>query len=797
VKLAWTDATGMTATGVRVLRAQTGKPGYATLADLPLGTAEYTDATGVGGIAYTYAVAYVNSFEGKTVAGPTVTAACTPWQSLMSYKKQVIANKAVDDFVKVFDGNLNTQSSTGNNGPILGVQFTEPVIFGASRISAIGWAAGMGRIDDVKILGGHAGQSVMLSGSTITTISGTTKLAQTASPRDENWFGVASGNTTLTWDCLVLQKDGEWSWYGDLREVEFYGAVPTLKVAAENKVSEAAPTVAPVLSANAGTLSWSGEPNETVAVVIYRARMAEGPYRKIAEVAAGVGTYTDTEASTAVQYHYRAAFVTEYHGVNLEGVQSAAAASTKPVAVESVLLTENGTTSKTYGYPVKYEGPNAYPLSDADKPFDGDLATLPSWWNGGDYGKNQYVGFNFNERVKITKAKMTVRRDTSNGTWNKVRVNASADLAVPKAGADGNYNFPNNHGSSVSWGGAFASTAVTTLATMGEMTDNQVWENAALSTDWTRCAYVWGPADLAKGWFANIRELELWGYTEAMWQTAQPKTVVQPVENVTARMDDTTLTLNWTLANAAATAITVKRRVSGGAWTQVAVLAGTATTLTTDAVAIGRYNEYRLEVSDGNETVWAANDFAVCPLLNKGTRTALGCTTTSAWDFLAVDSASEFSATFDLAGSSAAALGLTAGTGNGKYCNLVVRRASDGAESVMIQRHWVYGNTVGFYAYDAGNPTSGYSYNIAWTAEGNGSTRFKIRKIGSTYRLKTGTADGTLADAVAYSFVGAEPIGTGSCEVGVRIADPNLATLSQIAPIKVRVSYPGMTILIR
>ena len=314
-KLEWANASGVTATGIRVLRAQTGKPGYATVADLPLGTTEYTDASAVGGVAYTYAVAYVNSFEGTTVAGPAATATCTPWQSLMPYKAQVISNKAVDDFAKVFDGDLATQSSTANYGPVFGLQFTEPVVFGASRWSAIGWAAGMGRIDDVKISGGAEG-AVTLSGSTITGTSSLTLLALTGSPRNADWFEVTSEDTSSAWLYLLLSRSGEW--YGDLREVEFYGAVASLKTEALAKTSEAEASVAPVLSASAGTLSWANEPNETVAVVFYRSRMAEGPYARVGEVAPGVGTFTDAAASTGVEYHYRAAFVTEYHGANLE-----------------------------------------------------------------------------------------------------------------------------------------------------------------------------------------------------------------------------------------------------------------------------------------------------------------------------------------------------------------------------------------------------------------------------------------------------------------------------------------------
>ena len=608
-KLEWANASGVTATGIRVLRAQTGKAGYATVADLPLGTTEYTDTSAVGGVAYTYAVAYVNSFEGTTVAGPVATATCTPWQSLMPYKRQVIStkysgNSYLTEYAKAFDGSLDTVCGNGFYGPVFGLQFTEPVIFGASRISAIAWAASdtYHRLDGMKLSGGGH-DSIALSGGDITAHSGLTQLAQADSPRGSDWFALESGNTSQSWEFLVFSKSGEW--YGEFREVEFYGAVASLKAAALAKASEAEASVAPVLSANTGTLSWANEPNETVAVVFYRARMAEGPYARVGEVAPGVQTFTDAGAVPGVAYFYRAAFVTEYQGVNLEGVLSDAVANTKPI-------------------------------------------------QGGE----------------------------------------------------------------------------------------------------------------------------------------EPQAVVMPVENVAARMDDETLTLTWTLANDAATAITVKHRVCGGAWDVVATLAGDATTLVTDAVEIGRYNEYRFEVSDGSETVWSASDFAVCPLLNKGTRTAIGCTKTAAWDYITAESGSAFTAIYELAGSSPTTLGLTSGTGEGKNINLFLRKTLGGTPAVNVQRHFVYGNTIGLYAYDAAAAQAGYNFvmPLPWTAENNASTRFKFEKKEKTYRLQTAAATGDWTDAASYTFVGDDPLGRGPFLVGVQIGDPNLTTLSQIAPIAIKIN---------
>ena len=516
---------------------------------------------------------------------------------------------------------------------------------------------------------------------------------------------------------------------------------------------------------------------------------------RIAEVAPGVGTFTDSEASTDIRYYYRAAFVTEYHGVNLEGVLSDAVASTKPIAVQSVLLTENGAAAKSYGYAVKRAG--GVPLSDAEKAFDGSISTCPLWYEAAaGYGKNLYIGYNFNEPVKITKAKVVAFKNANN-TWNRVSLRVSPDLAYLQSPGDTSYLFPNSDANALSWGGAFTPTACTVLKTFdGTVADQQVWEQDGLYTDWTKCAYLWGMAYDA--WWAAVRELELWGYTESMWEAAQPKTVVQPVENVAARMDDTTLTLTWALANAAATSITVKHRISGGAWATIATLAGDATTLTTDNVEIGRYNEYRFEVGDGRETVWATDNFAVCPLLSQGTRTAIGCTTTTAWDYITVDSAAAFSATFKLAGSNAASLGLTAGIGAGNAVNLIVRKTIDGTPAVNVQRHWVYGNTVGFYAYDAAAAQSGSAYVTPWTAEGDGSTRFKFVKTDKTYQLMKAVAGGTWTEAASYTFVGDEPVGRGPCLVGVNIGDPNLATLPQIAPVSLKANpRHGIMVVIR
>ena len=772
-KLEWANAAEVTATGIRVLRAQTGKPGYAVVADLPLGTTEYTDTSAVGGVDYTYAVAYINSFEGKTVAGPAATAACTPWQSLMPYKKQVISSIAPDNFEKVFDGNPSTGvANTNHEHPMLGVQFTEPVLFGVLRCSAMAWAttAENGhRLDGVGVYGGREGD-VTLSGSVITSRS-VTKLGTFGAPRDANWFEVASTDCLSDdWLYLLVYKYG---WHGELNEVEFYGAVKSLKDAALAKKSEAVTTVIPSLAANAGTISWTGEPNETVAVVIYRSRMADGTYVKIGEVAPGIRTFTDKESSAEVRYFYKVAFVTEYQGVNLEGARSAAAETVKPIVIESVLLTENGTdpAAKTYGYAVKRAGDA--PVSDAEKVFDGSTSNSV-FWDGATkwWGKNLYLGYNFNEPVKITKAKVVAFRYGSS-TWNGVTLRVSSDPSSLQNTGNSNCVFPDSQS--------------VVLKTFGWMESDQVWEDGTLATDWTRCAYLCGAPEIY--WCGAVREFEIWGYTESMWKAVQPKTVVQPVENIVARMDDARLTLNWTLANNAATQITVKQRVSGGAWSEIAVLPGDATSFVTEEVKIGRYNEFRLEVSDGTETVWGEKDFAICPLLTKGSRTAIGCTTTSAYDYLNVGQApGGFMASVEF-GNTSASVGITPGDGNGSI-NFVIRKDLNTSAPVTLQRHFFWGDALGFYVYDP-------NYAIHWS--GHTATRFRITKsAGKTYQLSYATADGAWEHALPYTFVGDDRIGNGPCLVGVTVNDPNLATLPQIAPCTVKVLVRrGMAVIIR
>ena len=46
----------------------------------------------------------------------------------------------------------------------------------------------------------------------------------------------------------------------------------------------------------------------------------------------------------------------------------------------------------------------------------------------------------------------------------------------------------------------------------------------------------------------------------------------------------------------------------------------------------------------------------------------------------------------------------------------------------------------------------------------------------------------SLTEAASYTFVGDDPLGRGSFLVGVHIGDPNLATLSQIAQIAIKIN---------
>jgi hypothetical protein len=113
----------------------------------------------------------------------------------------------------------------------------------------------------------------------------------------------------------------------------------------------------------------------------------------------------------------------------------------------------------------------------------------------------------------------------------------------------------------------------------------------------------------------------------------------------------------------------------------------------------------------------------------------------------------------------------------------------------MLQRHFVYGNTLGFYAYDDGIEGG---FATAWSSENNASTRFRIRKTGKTYQLGVAAAEGPWAEAAPYTFAGDDRIGNGPCLVGVSINDPNLATLPQIAPCTIKIVVRrGMAIIVR
>ena len=85
---------------------------------------------------------------------------------------------------------------------------------------------------------------------------------------------------------------------------------------------------------------------------------------------------------------------------------------------------------------------------------------------------------------------------------------------------------------------------------------------------------------------------------------------------------------------------------------------------------------------------------------------------------------------------------------------------------------------------------------IPWSAEGNASTRFKIRKRDKTYLLMTAGEGGAWTETAAYTFVGDDPLGSGPFLVGVQIGDPNLSTLPQIAPITLKVNCQMATQII-
>jgi len=768
VTLTWTEGVGVLAESVRLFRAQVGKPGAIALADVPFGTQTYVDTTAIPGVPYAYSAAYVHTVNGTPLAGVRgAEVEAMALLDLKTKKKTVLtSHSAASGTVgNLFDDNTSTVHGSSQWGEKAALQFTERVHLRAARYWPKTWGT-IHRGDNLKVYGKVA------NGTDWTT--GLTQVGTGPVVYQETWYDVTLNGSEAPadgWDYLVLASGGVPDGgangpYLNLSEVDFYGASVAARATAMAKASESARDDAPTAATAKGhTLAWT-ENGTCSGVRILRARTAEGPFTEVARVAAGTGTFVDATAVDGVFYYYKLAYESEFEGVAYVGTPSTAFVD------YGVLLSENGVASASRQYlrttnPVIASDYNNGP----DYLFDGNLS------NSYNNDAHAEVGQAFREPVVVKYVRVYTLGWAASDTY-------------PRADNIGIY------GATESWSGTSGNkiTSMTGAVKIGSSPARcrgEAWFDCTLTDTESAWSYL---VLYRTDWYGCIREVEFYGYPKAVVEAAKTQ-VVWPVENVAARMDDTTLTLSWTLPNDLATSITVMHRVSGGAWAEVATLAGSATTFTDANVAIGRYNEYRFVVSDGTEVVWAAKDFAVCPLLSKGSRTALGCTATSAWDYLSVESGSEFSATFDLAGSTTGDLGLTGGTGEGKYVNLDIRPAVSGNPAARVQRHWVYGNTLGLYAYDPG--ATDQPYTRPWSAEGNTSTRFRIDKSGATYRLRHGAAGSALTDATTYTFTGAEPIGSGPCLVGVSLSDPNLATLPQIAPVSVKVSTPGLVLLLK
>ena len=761
--LNWIEADGVGAESVRIFRAQVGKPGAIALADVPLGTQTYVDEAAIAGVPYAYSIAYVHTVNGEPLVGVrSAEIEAMALIDLKTKKKAVLSStdKGKGTLNNLFDDNTATVHGDCQWAEQDAMQFTERVQLMAARYWPKTWGT-IHRGDNLKVYGN------VEKGTSWT--EGKIQVGTGPVVNDETWYDVTLNSNAAPeagWDYLTLASGYSAGPYLNLAEVDFYGALPVARAAALEKASEAgrddAPTAAFALK---HALSWT-ESGDCTAVHILRARTKEGPFVEIARVPAGTETFVDATAVDGVVYYYQFVYETEFEGVGYVGTPSAV------VVDYGDLLSENGKASKQYLRETNPVIASKY-SNGPDRLFDGNL--------GNDYNNDQnaMIGQAFRAPVVVNHVRIFTLGWAASDTYKR-----ADNIGIYGAPADWS-GTSGNAISSISGAVKIGSSPATCRG--------EAWFDCTLTDPGSAWSYL---VLYRNSWWGNLREIEFYGYPLATVEAAKDL-VVWPVEDVAARMDDTTLTLSWTLANTLATSITVKHRVADGAWTEIATLKGDATTFTTDEVAIGRYNEYRLVLSDGNEVVWAEKDFAVCPLLSKGTRTALGCTATQAWDYLTVDSASEFAATFKLAGSTQETLGLTPGKGNGKTHNLYLRKSVDATPAVQIQRHWVEGNTLGWYAYDAATAQTGWNYAIVWSAENDSSTTFKINRSGTSYRLRTAAAGEALADTANYTFVGDDHLDNGPCLVGVQITDPNLKTLPQIAPVEVKVSVSGLAIIVR
>ena len=761
--LNWTEDDGVDAEFVRIFRGQVGKPGATALADVPLGTQTYVDETAVAGVPYAYSIAYVHTVNGKPLVGArSAEIEAMALIDLKTKKKAVLtsADQGKGTVNNLFDNNTATVHGDCQWGEQDAMQFTERVQLFAARYWPKTWGT-IHRGDNLKVYGNVEKETAWTDGKT--------QVGTGPVVNDETWYDITlNGNTAPNegWDYLTLASGYSAGPYLNLCEVDFYGALPGLRAAALSKASEIGRDDAPTAAfAAQHTLTWT-ESGTLAGVVVLRARTSEGPFVEIARVEPGVGEFRDETAVDGVFYYYQLVYLNEFEGVVYEGLPSAAFADWGD------LLSENGKASKQYLREANPVIASKY-SNGPDHLFDGNL--------GNDYNNDQnaMIGQAFRSPVVVNHVRIYTLGWAASDTYKR-------------ADNIGIYGAPAN------WSGTSGNTissisGAVKIGSSPATCRGEAWFDCALTDPGSAWSYL---VLYRSSWWGNLREIEFYGYPQTTVEAAKD-VVVWPAEDIVARMDDTTLTLSWTLANTLATSITVKHRVAGGAWTEIATLAVDATTFTTDEVAIGRYNEYRLVLTDGNEVVWAEKDFAVCPLLSKGTRTALGCTATQAWDYLTVDSASEFAATFKLAGSTQETLGLTPGKGDGKAHNLYLRKSVDATPAVQIQRHWVEGNTLGWYAYDAATAQTGWNYAIVWSAENDPSTTFKINRSGTSYRLRTAATGGALADTANYTFVDDDHLDNGPCLVGVQISDPNLKTLSQIAPVEVKVHYPGLAIIVR
>ena len=308
--LAWTESGACSA--VRILRSRTEEGPFVEIARVAAGTGAFVDATAVDGVVYYYQFAYETEFEGVASVG-TPSAVVADYGVLLSENGRadkrylraanpVIASDYHNGPDYLFDGRLDNNYNNDTHAKV-GLAFRTPVVVRHVRIRTLGWAASdtYPRADNVGIYGAPADWSGT-SGNRITSMSGAVKIgASPATCRGDAWFDCALTDVDSAWSYLVLYRD---NWFGNLREVEFYGypqtAVETAKTVALMPVEDLAAT----MDGSALTLGWT-VPNALAKGFRVERRVNGGAWTELAELPADARSYMDATVEIGRHSEYR------------------------------------------------------------------------------------------------------------------------------------------------------------------------------------------------------------------------------------------------------------------------------------------------------------------------------------------------------------------------------------------------------------------------------------------------------------------------------------------------------------